>query len=303
MEYDVEYQQVVNVNIDEERFTLNLKGTLYNLEGVNGSAIIIPDMLISFLVGQTTNELDVSGFVDDNKAYVPLIIAENSIAEHIQTKCVYRTLDKKIVYYTDNTGKTVSGNTVILFPTGSDMETVSGLTNGQYYVTYDRSYSKSETDNLLAAKQGIIDSSHKLSADLVDDTSTTNKFVTASEKSAWNSKQDALTAGNNISIQDGVISATDTTYSAFTGADGTDAGTSGLVPAPAATDNTKYLKGDGSFSQIAYSEVSGTPSLSGYQTKDNLVTSVDSSSTDDQYPSAKWAYDTLGDIETLINAL
>ena len=35
----------------------------------------------------------------------------------------------------------------------------------------------------------------------------------------------------------------------------------------------------------------------------NLVTSVDSSSTDSQYPSAKLFYDTVGDIETLINAL
>lgn len=42
-------------------------------------------------------------------------------------------------------------------------------------------------------KQNAIDSSHKLSADLVDDTSATNKFVTASEKTAWNGKQDALT--------------------------------------------------------------------------------------------------------------
>jgi len=43
---------------------------------------------------------------------------------------------------------------------------------------------------------------------------------------------------------------TDTTYSAFTGADGTDAGSAGLVPAPVATDNTKYLKGDGTWSAI-----------------------------------------------------
>lgn len=34
----------------------------------------------------------------------------------------------------------------------------------------------------LTGKQGTIDSSHKLSADLVDDTSTTNKFVSAAEK-------------------------------------------------------------------------------------------------------------------------
>lgn len=44
-------------------------------------------------------------------------------------------------------------------------------------------------------------------------------------------------------------------------------------------------------------------SLSGYQTTGNLVTSVSSSSTDAQYPSAKCMYDLLGDVETLINAL
>lgn len=44
--------------------------------------------------------------------------------------------------------------------------------------------------------QSEIDSSHKLSADLIDDTSATNKFVTASEKNTWNGKQDALTFDN-----------------------------------------------------------------------------------------------------------
>ena len=34
----------------------------------------------------------------------------------------------------------------------------------------------------------------------------TNRFVTDVEKSAWNDKQDKLTAGNNISITDNVIS-------------------------------------------------------------------------------------------------
>ena len=46
-----------------------------------------------------------------------------------------------------------------------------------------------------------------------------------------------------------------------------------------------------------------TGQLIGYQTTANLVTSVDNTSTDDQYPSAKLFYDTCGDIETLINAL
>lgn len=47
-------------------------------------------------------------------------------------------------------------------------------------------------------KQDVIDSTHKLSADLVDDTSTTNKFVTATDKTTWSGKQDALVSGTNI---------------------------------------------------------------------------------------------------------
>lgn len=49
--------------------------------------------------------------------------------------------------------------------------------------------------------------------------------------------------------------------------------------------------------------VNGNVTLTGYQTTSNLVTSVSSSSTDSQYPSAKLFYDICGDIETLINAL
>lgn len=61
--------------------------------------------------------------------------------------------------------------------------------------------------------------------------------------------QDKLTAGTNVSISaQNVISATDTTYSAFTGTDGTAAGTAGLVPAPAIADAGKFLKADGTWS-------------------------------------------------------
>lgn len=56
----------------------------------------------------------------------------------------------------------------------------------------------SQLSDALAEKQDEIDSSHKLSADLVDDNSTTNKFVTDTEKAAWNGKQDTLVSGTNI---------------------------------------------------------------------------------------------------------
>lgn len=48
---------------------------------------------------------------------------------------------------------------------------------------------------------------------------------------------------------------TDTTYSAFKGANGTSAGGTGLVPSPAATDNGKFLRGDGTWAAVAQTSV------------------------------------------------
>lgn len=103
--------------------------------------------------------------------------------------------------------------------------------------------------DLVSGLQTEITSANKLSADLVDDSTSTNKFVTAANKTTWNGKQDKLVAGSNISIaSDGkTISATDTTYSDFTGATSSAAGTHGLVPAPASGETTKFLKSDGTW--------------------------------------------------------
>lgn len=59
--------------------------------------------------------------------------------------------------------------------------------------------------------------------------------------------QSKLTAGTNITIAGDTISATDTTYSDFTGATSSVAGAAGLVPAPAAGDEAKALHGDGTW--------------------------------------------------------
>lgn len=66
-------------------------------------------------------------------------------------------------------------------------------------------------------------------------------------QTALNAKQGTLTAGSNISISGSTISATDTTYSNFTGTDGVDAGAAGLVPAPATTDSGKFLNANGTW--------------------------------------------------------
>lgn len=101
--------------------------------------------------------------------------------------------------------------------------------------------------DLVSGLQAEITSSNKLDSDLVDDTNQSNKFASASQLSKLDSLQTITTIGSNLSLSSGTLSATDTTYSDFTGADGTNAGTHGLVPAPAKADNVKYLKGDGTW--------------------------------------------------------
>ena len=282
-------------------------------------------------------------------------------------------------------------------------------------------YTKFETDTLLQAKQNEITSSNMLSADLVDDTNSTNKFVTASDIITWNAKQNALTAGTGIDITSDTISNTGVRAVSTGATNGTISvntnGTSAEVPvyglgsaaytastaydasgaASTAETNAKnyadslasnyataaqgaladtavqpsdlngyatetwvgnqgYITGitsgdvttalgytpadSASLATVAtsgnYSDLSNKPTIptttdsvtsgstavltsggaytalqsyattsaiANMQTTTNLVTSVSSSSTDSQYPSAKLLYDTCGDIETLINAL
>lgn len=66
---------------------------------------------------------------------------------------------------------------------------------------------------------------------------------------SWGTPTDTTyTAGTNVQISaQNVISATDTTYSNFTGATSSTAGAAGVVPAPAAGDQDKVLTGAGTW--------------------------------------------------------
>lgn len=59
---------------------------------------------------------------------------------------------------------------------------------------------------LISGLQPEITSTNKLSADLVDDSNTTNKFVTSGDISNWNSKQDALNSAQLSAVNSGIDS-------------------------------------------------------------------------------------------------
>lgn len=104
-------------------------------------------------------------------------------------------------------------------------------------------------------------------------------YYTESEVDALlGDKQDTLIAGTNIQIAaDGkTISATDTTYTHFTGATASTDGEQGLVPGPLAGDEGKFLQGDGTW---------GTPTDTTYTAGTNVQISAQNviSATDTTY--------------------
>lgn len=82
---------------------------------------------------------------------------------------------------------TIDANNVISATGGGTPITV----DSQLSTTSENPVQNKVITNALAGKQPIIDINNKLSADLVDDTSTTHKFVTDAEKTIWNNKLDA----------------------------------------------------------------------------------------------------------------
>lgn len=79
-----------------------------------------------------------------------------------------------------------------------------------------------------------------------------NSGITSGDVTKLSDLANIKTIGNNLTLDaNGELSATDTVYNDFTGTDGVNAGTAGLVPAPAVSDAGKYLKSDGTWGTVS----------------------------------------------------
>lgn len=97
-------------------------------------------------------------------------------------------------------------------------ETTTALTDGATTnpITVDgQSYTAQANDAVIYQNKEFLFDGTKwhefgdlsgLNADMIDDTSTTNKFVTSSEKSTWNGKQNALNQTQMNAVNSGVTS-------------------------------------------------------------------------------------------------
>lgn len=114
----------------------------------------------TFAVNDAGATINVSDIVEDGVLYVPFFVAD---VQHTLTLDCFANYDKstKLVTIHRNSDDlssslTVTG-TICLVATNDTINTISaGLTNGQDYTQYNRSYSKAEENNLLSGKQDTI---------------------------------------------------------------------------------------------------------------------------------------------------
>lgn len=122
--------------------------------------------------------------------------------------------------------------------TSGDVTKLSGIESGAEV---------NDIDSISVNGTAVTPDEHK-NVDITVPTYTAGTNVQISAQNEISATDTTYTAGTNVSISnENVISATDTTYSNFVGTDGSQAGTAGLVPAPATTDAGKFLKADGTW--------------------------------------------------------
>jgi hypothetical protein len=149
----------------------------------------------------------------------------------------------------------------------------------------ENSVQTDENGNIYVTSNGSVLSGDSLSGALPDQTGQSGKFLTTDGTNASWATVDALPGQTG---QSGKFLTTNGSAASWATVD--------ALPSQSGQSG-KFLTTDGT--DASWSSID----LSNYQTTTNLVTSISSSSTDSQYPSAKLLYDTVGDIESLINSL
>lgn len=188
--------------------------------------------------------------IDDNASYELTGYQVKDLAQKIRAKADSSSLATVATsgLYSDLTGAptipTVYNGTLTVTQNGVSVGTFTANQSGNTTVALtDTTYSD------FVGSTGVADGAAGLvPKPLIADTS---KFLKGD--GTWDTPADTTyTAGTNVSISaQNVISATDTTYSAFGGATSSVAGSAGLVPAPTTSDPGKYLKGDGTWGEPA----------------------------------------------------
>lgn len=240
------------------------------------------------LTGIPTNLSDFTndeGFIDNTVSnltnYTLATGTGHSIELAINTSTYVMTLNLK-----NEAGTTISTDSI-------DLPLESVVVSGSYdsvnkkivLTLKDGSTVDIPVGDLVSGLQTEITSSNKLNSDYVDDTGHTNKFVTSSDISTWNGKQDALVSGTNIKT-------INSTTILGSGNFALESLSNKVTSISGSSTNDQYPSAKLTYDQLALKE-----NLS------NKVTSISNTSTDTQYPSAKCVYDSQALQDTAITNL
>lgn len=147
---------------------------------------------------------------------------------------------------------TIGNGTLTIQNNGANIDTFSAnaTSNKTINITTPTKTSDLINDSGYTTNVGTVTSVNNIQPDANGDVTLTIPTVNDGVLTITQNGTSKGTFSANQSTND-TIALTDTTYNNFTGADGTNAGSSGLVPAPSATDNDKYLKGDGTWASVS----------------------------------------------------
>jgi len=251
---------------------------------------------------EIVEQLPTTGIKEDTIYLVPyatLVVQELPTTGTPHTIYIVESTNKRYVYESNQWIEITSDNKYIEYIyVNGQWEELGGIGVDVDLSDY---YTKSETNTLLSGKQPTIDSSHMLSSDLVDDTNKTNLFTNTSEKTTWNSKYDKPIAGIPKTDLDSSVQTSlglaDTSIQTET-----DPVFSSSVASSITSSDITNWNNKSDFSG-SYNDLTNKPDLSVYELLSNKVISISSSSTDDQYPSAKCVYDIVGDVESILETL
>ena len=204
------------------------------------------------------------------------------------TGSAWKKIDNAGTAYTAGTGIDITGNTIsVIAPTlvntatGSGSLTVGGTaTNAQGATNIGASSKATNTSSTAlgsnanaggmystAIGSGASASSAKAVAigGSASVTASDAIQIGAGTNNTANTMNVALSGSLNVRLLDSSGKVPTGRYIAMAGADGVNAGSTGSVPAPSATDNTKFLRGDGTWAEAggtaSYDDTTGTVEL------------------------------------------
>ena len=160
---EADVNQIVDATVQEAKSELKVSDFTNDAGYINKNVNDLTYYTLATATGSTI-ELTI-----DNATYEMTLNLKNSAGTVISTGSVDLPLETMVVGATyDSTNKKI----VLTLKNGTTLDVPVG--------------------DLVNGLQAEITSTNKLSADLVDDSLGTNKFVTTAEKTAWNGKQDII---------------------------------------------------------------------------------------------------------------